>query len=369
MTPDEDRRHMAHALALARRGLGRVWPNPSVGCVIVRDGRVIGRARTADGGRPHAETEALAMAGDGARGATAYVTLEPCAHQGRTPPCAGALVSAGIARAVVGAGDPDPKVNGKGLAILRSAGIDVTAGVLDDEARALNTGFLSRVTRGRPHLTLKLALSLDGRIATASGESRWITGPAARRAVHALRASHDAVLVGGGTARADDPTLTVRDLGADRQPVRIVASRTLNLPWPARLAATIGQSPVWIAHGDGQENGPAAERWLAAGARLIPVPVTGGHLDAAALLARLGSLGLTRVLCEGGGSLAASLLSAGLADELVVFSAGLAIGAEGQPGIGALGLSSLGDARRFRMAEVRPVGPDVMTRWLASPAA
>lgn len=367
MTAD-DRRHMAHALTLGRRGLGRVWPNPAVGCVIVRDGRILGRGRTADGGRPHAETEALAMAGAAARGATAYVTLEPCSHYGQTPPCAEALIAAGIARVVVGAGDPDPKVNGQGLAMLRAAGIDVTTGVMEPEARAANAGFLSRVNKGRPHLTLKLALSLDGRIATASGESRWITGPEARRMVHALRASHDAVLIGAGTARADDPALTVRDMGIVRQPVRIVATRNINLPWPSRLSDSTAEAPVWIAHGDTAATIDEAKRWRDAGARLLQVAVRGGQLDPANLLTSLADAGLTRVFCEGGGTLAASLLSAGLVDDLIVFSAGLAIGAEGQPGVGVMGLSRLADAGRFRLIETRSIGSDVMTRW-ASPAS
>lgn len=364
MTPD-DRRHMSHALGLARRGLGRVWPNPSVGCVIVSNGRVVGRGRTADGGRPHAETEALKMAGAAARGASVYVTLEPCAHHGQTPPCSEALIAAGVARVVIGVGDPHGNVAGRGIALLRDAGIGVECGLLEAEAAEINAGFLSVVRKNRPFLTLKLAVSIDGRIATASGESRWITGPGARRMVHAMRASHDAVLVGGGTARADDPTLTVRDLGMDRQPVRIVASRGLNLNWPNRLAETAKEGPVWIAHGNTLADGPEAERWREVGAALIPVEVSGGHLDPTALLETLASRGLTRIFCEGGGTLAASLLGAGVVDELVVFQAGLAIGAEGQPGIGVLGLSKLVEARRFRLMESRVVGDDVMSRWRA----
>lgn len=363
MTAETDRRHMAHALALARRGLGLVWPNPAVGCVIVRESRIVGRARTADGGRPHAETRALAMAGDAARGATAYVTLEPCAHQGQTPPCAQALIDAGVARVVVGAGDPHPQVNGQGIAMLRAAGIAVTTGVLEPQARSANKGFLSRVTRGRPHLTLKLALSLDGRIATASGESQWITGPQARRQVHALRAAHDAVLVGGGTARADDPDLRVRDLGVTRQPVRIVASRLLRLPLGSKLYQTATEDPVWLAADTTAADRDTVDQWQRAGAKILPVTSEGGHLAPAALLAALGQAGLTRILCEGGGTLAASLLAQGLVDDLVVFSAGLAIGAEGQPGIGALGLSALADAQRFHLVETRAIGPDVMTLW------
>ena len=359
----QDRRHMSHALALGRRGLGRVWPNPAVGCVIVKDGRVVGRGRTADGGRPHAEPQALDMAGTAARGATAYVTLEPCAHHGQTPPCADALIAAGVARVVIGAGDPDPKVNGKGIAMLRAAGIEVTTGVLEDQAIAANCGFISRVTQGRPHLTLKLALSLDGRIATASGESQWITGPAARRAVHALRAQNDAVLVGGGTARADDPTLTVRDMGQGHQPLRIVASRRLDLPWPSRLSQTLEQGPVWLLHGEGEVQAETSERWKEAGARLWPVPVRGRQLDTSAALQVLGEEGVTRVFCEGGGTFAASLLEEGLVDELVVFSAGKLLGAEGTPGVGALGIGRLAEAPEFTLSECRPVGADILHRW------
>ena len=218
---------MAHALALGQRGLGRTWPNPAVGCVIVHGGRVVGRGWTQPGGRPHAEVRALAQAGSAARGATAYVTLEPCAHHGHTGPCAEALIAAGVARVVTALQDPDPRVSGRGHAMLRAAGVAVTEGVLEPEARAVNAGFLKRVCHGLPLVTLKLATTLDGRIATASGESRWITGPEARRAVHALRLVHDAVLVGAGTARADDPDLTVRDLGATHQPVRIVIDSRL----------------------------------------------------------------------------------------------------------------------------------------------
>lgn len=360
---EADARHMAHALALGRRGLGRVWPNPAVGCVIVKDGRVVGRGRTADGGRPHAETVALDMAGQAARGATAYVTLEPCSHHGKTPPCADALIAAGIARVVVAIADPHPKVAGQGLERLRAAGITVETGVLAETARRQQAGFLSVVKRGRPFLTLKLALALDGRIATATGESRWITGPDARRKVHAMRASHDALLVGGGTARADDPTLTVRDIGASRQPVRVVASRRLDLPWPNRLAETTDAGPVWVLHGEGEGVDKAIARWTGAGAKLVPVAVTGGQLDPGVALAKLAEGGITRVFCEGGGALAASLLQGDLVDDLVVFSAGKLLGAEGTPGIGALGVDVLAGAPAFDLVDCRAVGADVMHRW------
>lgn len=365
MTPD-DARFMALALALGRRGWGQVWPNPAVGCVIVKEGRVLGRGSTAPGGRPHAEPQALAQAGAAARGATAYVSLEPCAHQGQTPPCAEALISAGVGRVVSAMTDPDPRVAGGGHAMLKAAGIAVTSGVLEETARRDHRGFLMRIATGRPMVTLKLATSFDGRIATATGESRWITGPEARHAVHAMRLAHDAVLIGGGTARADDPALTVRGLGAMRQPVRVVVSRHLNLPRDSRLLATIGEAPLWLVHGDSPGDVPpeAGEAWEGAGARLLPAPVApGGQIDPEGLLTALGAAGLTRVFCEGGGALAASLLGAGLVDGLVSFTAGLALGAEGQPALGAMGLDRLDDAPRFRLVGVEAVGADVLHRW------
>ncbi|MCX7643982.1 MAG: bifunctional diaminohydroxyphosphoribosylaminopyrimidine deaminase/5-amino-6-(5-phosphoribosylamino)uracil reductase RibD [Rhodobacteraceae bacterium] len=362
---ESDLRWMRLAIALGARGLGRVWPNPAVGCVLVREGRVVGRGWTAEGGRPHAETQALAQAGAAARGATAYVSLEPCAHHGETPPCAAALAAAGVARVVSALEDPDPRVSGRGHALLRAAGIAVETGVLEAEARAVQAGFLSRVTRGRPMLTLKLAAGLDGRIATASGESRWITGPEARRMVHAMRARHDAVLVGAGTARADDPALTVRGLGVARQPVRVVAARRLDLPTDGALARTAREVPLWLLHGPEAEPARRAA-WEGLGARLVEVPAGADRqLDPAAMLAALGRLGLTRVFCEGGGALAAALLAAGLVDRLALFAGGVALGAEGRPAVGALGLDRLADAPRFRLAEARAVGPDTLQLWEA----
>ena len=354
---------MRLALSLGARGLGRVWPNPAVGCVIVRDGRVVGRGWTQDGGRPHAEVVALAQAGDAARGATAYVSLEPCDHHGQTPPCSGALVAAGVARVVVALGDPDPRVSGGGVARLRAAGIEVVEGVCTAEARLAHRGFLSRVTRGRPMLTLKLATSSDGRIATAAGESQWITGAEARRVVHAMRARHDAVLVGAGTARADDPSLTVRGLGVVRQPVRVVLSRRLDLPEGSALMRTAAEVPVWLCHGP-EAPGAACEAWDRAGARRIEVAAgPGGQLDLGRVMAALGDAGLTRVFCEGGGTLAAGLLSADLVDELAVMSAGIVLGAEGTPAVGAMGIAALAEAPRFSLRDVRGLGGDVLSVW------
>jgi len=360
---ENDVRWMALALSLGARGRGRVWPNPAVGCVIVKDGRVLGRGWTQPGGRPHAEPVALAQAGAAARGATVYVTLEPCAHFGQTPPCADALIAAGVARVVIALRDPDPRTDGGGAARLRAAGIEVVEGVMEAEARAAHAGFVSRVTAGRPVLTLKLAASLDGRIATATGESQWITGPVARRQVHAMRARHDAVMVGAGTARADDPSLTVRGLGVDHQPVRVVLSRRLDLPEGSALMRTAGEVPVWLCHGaDASE--AARATWRDAGARLIEIGAgTGGQLDLAAVMQALGAAGLTSVFCEGGGALAAGLLAGDLVDDLVVYGAGLVIGAEGTPGIGAMGVAALDEAPRFALRSVSSVGGDTVQIW------
>lgn len=360
---NSDTRFMALALSLGRRGMGNTWPNPAVGCVIVNGGKIVGRGWTQPGGRPHAERVALDQAGRLAQGATAYVTLEPCAHQGETPPCARALVDAGVARAVVAIEDSDPRVSGQGIVLLRDAGIEVTLGVLPDEAADDLGGFMQRIETGRPRVTLKLAASFDGRIATASGHSQWITGSEARRHVHGLRARHDAVMVGAGTARADDPSLTVRGMGIARQPVRIVVSRRLDLPMMSQLAQTARGTPLWLCHGP-DADAALAETWKGIGAMLIPCALTGRQLDVTAVLQALGEKGLTRVLCEGGGALAASLLASDLVDELIGFTAGIAVGAEGLPAIGAMGVSGLDDAPRFALAETRPIGGDVLHRWV-----
>ena len=357
-----DTRYMALALSLGRRGMGNTWPNPAVGCVIVRDGLIVGRGWTAPGGRPHAEVRALAQAGAAARGATAYVTLEPCAHVGQTPPCAQALIDAGVARVVCAIGDSDARVDGRGFAMLRAAGITVVTGVLEEEARRDHQGFLSRVEAGRPMVTLKLASSFDGRIATATGESQWITDAPARRMVHAMRARHDAVMVGGGTARADDPVLNVRDMGVVHQPARVVISRRLDIPLGGKLAQTAGAVPLILCHG---RDAPEAlvQAWSGLGAVLLPCGLRGGQLDIGDVVQQLGSHGLTRVFSEGGSAIAASLLDADLVDHLVGFTAGVVIGAEGLPAIGAMGVSRLAQAPRFELVETVAIGPDVMHRW------
>jgi len=346
---------MKAALALAARGLGGTWPNPSVGCVITCDGAVVGRGHTRPGGRPHAETEALRAAGGAARGGTAYVTLEPCCHWGRTPPCTDALIAAGIARVVVALRDPDPRVDGVGLQRLRDAGIAVEVGLLEEEARRVNAGFVRRLESGLPLVTLKLATTLDGRIATRTGESQWITGPEARRMAHALRGSHDAVMAGSGTVLADDPELTCRLPGYASVPtVRVVADARLRTPLAARLFSA--GDPVWIATRPGHDPASlvALER---RGAVLIDVPADpAGGLEPAALLRALAARGITRLMVEGGAGLAASLLRAGLVDRLAWFMAPSLLGGDGLPGFGPLGVEALADRPRLRVTARRPAG-------------
>ncbi len=372
--PAEDTRWMRVALGLAARGLGRVASNPAVGAVLVRDGRMLGRGSTADGGRPHAEAVALAQAtkrsGAAAlRGATAYVTLEPCAHHGKTPPCAMALAQAGIARVVCPFEDPDPRVSGRGIAALRDFGVRVETGLMAAEARRLNVGFLSRIQRGRPWLTLKLATTLDGRIATRNGESRWISCPQARLHAHLLRARSDAILVGAGTVRADDPMLDVRGLGPKvAHPVRVVADSTLSLSPGSRMAASAGRFPVWVMH---RKDAAAERRAALESLGVVTTEVDAlpdGVLDLADVMARLGQAGINNVLCEGGGQMAASLLKAGLVDEIALVNAGIAIGADGIPGIAKMGLDLLSDAPGFVLDSVEIVGVDVLSVWLARPS-
>ncbi|HEV2301633.1 MAG TPA: bifunctional diaminohydroxyphosphoribosylaminopyrimidine deaminase/5-amino-6-(5-phosphoribosylamino)uracil reductase RibD [Stellaceae bacterium] len=361
-TFEGDHAMMRAALGLARRGLGNVWPNPAVGCVIAKDGRVVGRGWTGKGGRPHAETEALRRAGEAARGATAYASLEPCCHWGKTPPCADALAAAGVKRVVAALADPDPRVAGGGLARLREAGISVETGLLAEEAAEINAGFLTRLAQGRPLVTLKLATSLDGRIATHSGESRWITGPAARERAHLLRSEHDAVMVGTGTVLADDPLLTCRLPGlAHRSPVRVVLDRRLRIPLSARIFAEARALPTWVLTATAAD--PVRRQALAAaGATPIEIDPAGEEgLDLAAGLAALGSRGLTRLLVEGGARLAATLLRARLVDRLLWFHAPKVLGGDGIPAAAALGIAALAEVPRFERTGVETVGEDVLT--------
>ncbi len=348
---------------MARRGLGTTWPNPSVGCVIVRDGRVVGRGVTAPGGRPHAEPTALAMAGEQARGATAYVTLEPCCHWGRSPPCTDALIQAGVARVVVATSDPDPRVNGEGIARLRAAGITVDTGLLEAEARETLFGFIQKITLGRPMVTLKLATTLDGRIATHAGESQWITGSPARRMGHALRGRHDAVMVGVGTVLADNPDLTCRIPGFRSTPnVRVIADSHLRTPLTTRLAATASEIPTWFLTRDGTD--PARQAAFAnLGAIVVTVPAAPAGIDLTAGLQALGAAGLTRLMVEGGGQIAAALLRADLVDRIAWFHAPAVIGGDGWPGVQAFGVETLDLMPRFKRDCITTIGDDMLSEY------
>jgi diaminohydroxyphosphoribosylaminopyrimidine deaminase/5-amino-6-(5-phosphoribosylamino)uracil reductase len=359
----DDFSHMRAALGLARRGLGNAWPNPAVGCVIVQGGRVTGRGVTAPGGRPHAEQRALAMAGTAARGATVYVTLEPCCHWGRTPPCTDALAAAGVARVVVALRDPDPRVDGAGIERLRAASISVEEGLLAAEAEEIVAGFASRVRRGRPLVTLKLASTLDGRIATHGGESRWITAEPARRAAHALRGRHDAVMVGVGTVLADDPDLTCRLPGyRPTALVRIVADSHLRTPLTARLVASAADTPSWylIRSGTDPERRQAFRRL---GADLIEVGPSNAGVDLKEALAELARRDITRLLVEGGAQLAGALLRAGLVDRVAWFHAPGVMGADGWPSTQSFGVEHLADMPRFVRTATTELGADMLSEF------
>lgn len=355
---------MRAALALARRSLGRTWPNPAVGCVIVRDGRVIARGRTQDGGRPHGEADAIAHATESLEGATAYVTLEPCSHHGKSPPCADALIDAGIARVVSALEDPYPQVNGRGHARLRAAGIAVEVGEGAKEAAEINAGFLLRVREGRPLFHLKIASSLDGHTATASGKSKWITGPVARADGHRLRATHDAILVGANTIEMDDPDLTCRLPGLARHsPVRIVIDSKARLQPTSKLAVTASNVPVWLVC-TRQASNSSREALQARGVEIIEVEATPqGRVDISAAAHALGSRGLTSVLVEGGGTIAATFLKAGLVDRLSVYRGGLLMGRDSRSAVAELGLEGLDFAPRFSLVSTRVVGGDTLETW------
>ncbi len=357
---DEDLMRMA--LALARRGEGEVNPNPLVGAVVVRDGEVVGRGVHRRFGGPHAEVFALEEAGEAARGATLYVNLEPCVHYGKTPPCVERIIAAGIRRVVVACRDPNPLVDGKGIAALREAGLDVQEGLLEDKATALNEAFFKFIRTGRPFVQLKLAMSLDGKIATASGDSRWVSGKASRVRVHALRRRYAAVLVGVGTVIADDPVLTVRHVEG-RSPLRIVLDGSGRTPPAARLLREAGRTIIVTASmSDGAEG--ALRR---AGAEVWRLPASDGRVDLPALLGRLGREGIDSLLVEGGAETAASFLEAGLIDKVSFFIAPLFLGGrDAVPAIGGTGVPTVAQASRLRGVDVERVGDDLLvTGYLA----
>jgi diaminohydroxyphosphoribosylaminopyrimidine deaminase/5-amino-6-(5-phosphoribosylamino)uracil reductase len=331
--------------------------------VVVKDGRVVARAVTAAGGRPHAEPAALDMAGAAARGSTVYVTLEPCCHWGRTPPCTDALAKAGVARVVVATRDPDPRVDGEGIARLRAAGVAVDEGVLRAEGDDVVAGFRARVREQRPLVTLKLASTLDGRIATRTGESRWITGAAARRAAHAMRGRHDAVMVGVGTVLADDPALTCRLPGFRASPVvRVVADSHLRTPLTTTLIATADEAPTWMLIREGTDR-DRRHAFADLGVKLMDVAGSEAGVDPVAAMRALADAGLTRVLVEGGAQLAASLLRADLVDRVAWFHAPAVMGADAWPAVQAFGVGRLDAMPRFHRLATLPLGDDMLTEF------
>ena len=351
----DDRKFLQRALALAARARGRTAPNPMVGAVVVSEGRIVGEGWHPRAGEPHAEVFALRHAAEAARGATLYVTLEPCCHYGRTPPCTEAVLAAGIRRVVVAMSDPFPKVAGGGLAQLRAAGLDVECGLLEAEARELNRAYLRAVQTGLPWVTLKMAVTLDGKIATRAGDSRWITGEKARAYVHRLRDWNDAVMVGIGTARADDPQLTARLRGA-RNPLRVVVDPRGELRLESHLVQHAADIPTLVAVGEGIDGGP----FVARGVSVESVPQRGRWLDLEVLLRRLVARGVHSVLCEGGAGLGASLLEAGLVDEVAWFIAPKLVGGRDAPGaVGGTGVERMAGAWTLDKVRYRRFGDDV----------
>lgn len=359
---------MASALRIGRRNLGQTHPNPAVGALVVRtvDGApiVAGRGWTAAGGRPHAETIALEMAGEAARGATVYVTLEPCAHDGETPPCASALIAAGVGRVVMALEDPDPRVAGKGRAALEDAGIAVVSGVMAAEAARDHAGHVSRVTRGRPHVTLKLAVSADGMIGRREGERMMITGKPALTAVQAMRVESDAVMIGIGTVLVDNPRLTVRLPGLEaRSPIRIVLDPSARLPLDSKLVTTSGDVPVVVIVGPAATDA-AKTALAAAGVKVVETTNGTNGLNLPEALAILAEDGVTRILVEGGARVAASLFADDLLDEIVLFRAPVVVGVDGVRALEGYALSAIERSPRFRQIDAAIVGDDQMRRYL-----
>lgn len=366
---DDERSHMRAALSLAARGLGNVAPNPAVGCILVRpdlgNGRVVGRGWTQPGGRPHAETEALRRAGTLSRGAHAYVTLEPCTHSGKTEPCAEALIEAGVSTVTIAIGDPDPRVSGSGIKKLQEAGISVRTGLLAAEAQTLNCGFLSRIGRGSPWVTMKTATTLDGAIAARNGESQWITGPAARARGHLLRAENDVLLTGIGTVRADNPEMTCRLSGfSGKSPIRVVIDPRGETPIDGKLFRSIDIAPLWLIVGDDLDRA-AKQKLSDAGAKIIEAKVVpGGRIDPGEALTKLAGEGITRVLLEAGSSLSGSFVSAGLVDEIAWFRAAGIMGGDGLPAIAAMAVNNPGNAPKFKLSDTIDLDGDVFERYL-----
>jgi len=362
MSSATDTRFMALALSLGRRGLGRTWPNPAVGAVIVKDGVIVGRGWTQPGGRPHAEVEALRRAGEAARGATMYVTLEPCSHFGKSPPCADAVIAAGVSRVVSAIEDPNPEVAGQGHARLRAAGVTVEIGLGADEARRDHAGHILRITQRRPRVLLKLAISADGKAGAAGRKLIAITGEEVRERVHLLRAENDAIMVGIGTVLADDPQLTCRLPGmAKRSPVRIIADSALRLPVQSQLVQSARDTPVWAICASGAAE-QAASSLLSRGVNVLRSPNSADPLDIREVLGLLSAAGITRLMVEGGPTLAATFLAADLVDEAVLFHSPKIVGTDGIEALASGAMAAL--SAQLKQVSSAPVGVDRQDNYL-----
>ena len=361
-----DKKWMSVALSLAKRTKGATWPNPNVGCVIVKDDKLIGRGWTAPTGRPHAETQALKSAGAASANSTAYVTLEPCAHTGKTKPCTSSLIRANVARVVIATRDPDPRVSGQGLKLLKNAGISITEGILKDEACYEHFGFFNRILNGKPKITLKLATSLDGKIATKNNESKWITGERSRKLTHLYRMQSDAVMIGSRTAIMDDPSLNVRHITTKQQPAKIIIDTTLKTPLTSKIFQSANEFKTIICCGHNVDQS-LVSIWINQGSKIIKCKTNiDGKIDLIDAMKHLGTIGINNIFCEGGASLATSLLKADLIDEFISMTSGLLIGANGRSVVGNFDNLSISKLPILKLRESYKYGQDVVSIWSKS---
>ena len=361
-----DKKWMSVALSLAKRTKGATWPNPNVGCVIVKDDKLIGRGWTAPTGRPHAETQALSSAGAASANSTAYVTLEPCAHTGKTKPCTSSLIRANVARVVIATRDPDPRVSGQGLKLLKNAGISITEGILKDEACYEHFGFFNRILNGKPKITLKLATSLDGKIATKNNESKWITGERSRKLTHLYRMQSDAVMIGSRTAIMDDPSLNVRHITSKQQPAKIIIDTTLKTPLTSKIFQSANEFKTIICCGHNVDQS-LVSIWINQGSKIIKCKTNmDGKIDLIDAMKHLGTIGINNIFCEGGASLATSLLKADLIDEFISMTSGLLIGANGRSVVGNFDNLSISKLPILKLRESYKYGQDVVSIWRKS---
>ena len=361
-----DKKWMSVALSLAKRTKGATWPNPNVGCVIVKDDKLIGRGWTAPTGRPHAETQALKSAGAASANSTAYVTLEPCAHTGKTKPCTSSLIRANVARIVIATRDPDPRVSGQGLKLLKNAGISITEGILKDEACYEHFGFFNRILNGKPKITLKLATSLDGKIATKNNESKWITGERSRKLTHLYRMQSDAVMIGSRTAIMDDPSLNVRHITTKQQPAKIIIDTTLKTPLTSKIFQSANEFKTIICCGHNVDQS-LVSIWINQGSKIIKCKTNmDGKIDLIDAMKHLGTIGINNIFCEGGASLATSLLKADLIDEFISMTSGLLIGANGRSVVGNFDNLSISKLPILKLRESYKHGQDVVSIWSKS---